>query len=90
MAQKSSTSNTLMVMVCLAIVASFAWAFWVAIGLKADARETAVQETYSGVWTWCQGRFPYREDLQEACRWGAYEMIPGQDTPAKEKDTQDA
>ena len=31
------------------------------------------QETYG----WCQQRFPYRTDLQEACRWGAYEMLPG-------------
>lgn len=35
--------------------------------------------TYQEVWSWCGDRFPYRDDLQEACRWGAYEMLPGED-----------
>lgn len=34
---------------------------------------------YADTYEWCKGRFPYREDLQEACRWGAYEMVPGTD-----------
>jgi hypothetical protein len=32
------------------------------------------QERYADVTAWCDGRFPYRDDLQEACKWGAYEM----------------
>lgn len=44
---------------------------------------------YAETWTWCEGRFPYREDLQEACKWGAYEMLPAQETlPSQE--TRDA
>jgi hypothetical protein len=48
-------------------------------------QETQVQETqetpdeYKAVWDWCGVRFPFREDLQEACRWGAYEMQPKQE-----------
>lgn len=34
---------------------------------------------YAETWAWCVGRFPFRDDLQEACQWGAYEMIPGPD-----------
>lgn len=47
--------------------------------------ETQVQDAgdaYAKTHGWCQQRFPYRADLQEACRWGAYEMLPGQDMPA--------
>jgi hypothetical protein len=32
------------------------------------------QERYSEVTAWCDDRFPYRDDLQAACKWGAYEM----------------
>ena len=54
--------------------------------------ETQVQETqvtpdadeYKAVWEWCGVRFPFRKDLQEACRWGSYEMLPGQEAPADE------
>lgn len=56
-----------------------------------ETRETQVQETqvgdadeYKAVWDWCGVRFPFRPDLQEACRWGAYEMLPGQEVPADE------
>lgn len=50
-------------------------------------QETQVQEAgdaYEETWDWCGGRFPYREDLQEACRWGAYEMLPGESVPVQE------
>ena len=61
-------------------------------GETRETQETQVQETqvtpdaddYKAVWDWCGVRFPYREDLQEACRWGAYELLPGQDVPADE------
>lgn len=36
---------------------------------------TKTQERYAEVTAWCNARFPFREDLQEACKWGAYEMI---------------
>lgn len=56
-----------------------------------ETQETQVQETrvqdadeYKAVWDWCGVRFPFRQDLQEACRWGAYEMLPGQEAPADE------
>jgi len=66
-----------------------------AVAFAADAHETQVppeetqvQEThvpdYKAVWEWCGVRFPYREDLQEACRWGAYKMLPGQSAPTEE------
>lgn len=74
-------------------------AIWTGTTLLApDAPETQVQEVqvqvmprdeYKAVWDWCGVRFPFREDLQEACRWGAHEMLPGQDAPADER-TQDA
>jgi hypothetical protein len=57
---------------------------------QVPVQETQVQETqvpadeYKAVWDWCGVRFPYREDLQEACRWGAYKMLPGQEAPADE------
>lgn len=57
---------------------------------RVPAQETQVQETqvpadeYKAVWEWCGVRFPFRKDLQEACRWGAYEMLPGQEAPADE------
>lgn len=50
-------------------------------------QETQVQDAgdaYEETWDWCGERFPYRDDLQEACRWGAYEMLPGQEVPADE------
>jgi hypothetical protein len=49
-------------------------------------QETQVQDAddYKAVYDWCGVRFPYREDLQEACRWGAYELLPGQEVPADE------
>jgi hypothetical protein len=77
------------------IVPTLAWA---GIVLAQDAQETQVPqetqvqdagETYAETWEWCKGRFPYRTDLQDACRWGAYEMLPGQEVPADER-TQDA
>jgi hypothetical protein len=57
---------------------------------QVPVQETQVQETqvpedeYKAVWDWCGIRFPYREDLQEACKWGAYKMLPGQEVPADE------
>lgn len=36
------------------------------------------QVRYQEAYDWCGGRFPYRTDLQEACRWGAFEMLPRQ------------
>lgn len=58
---------------------------------QAPVQKTQVQETqvgdadeYKAVWDWCGVRFPFRPDLQEACRWGAYEMLPGQEVPADE------
>lgn len=39
-------------------------------------------DAYGETHAWCMQRFPYRADLQEACRWGAYEMLPGTDMPA--------
>ena len=59
---------------------------------QVPVQETQVQETqdgYKAVWDWCGVRWPYREDLQEACRWGAYEMLPKQEAWADER-TQDA
>ncbi len=32
---------------------------------------------YAGTWAWCGDRFPGQPELQEACRWGAFEMLPG-------------
>ena len=70
----------------------------VAIGANlAETRETRTEEVqvrmpedaYKAVWDWCGVRFPFRPDLQEACRWGGYEMLPGQEAPADER-TQDA
>lgn len=55
--------------------------------VPAPVQETQVQdagETYAETWQWCQERFPYRDDLQDACRWGAYQMLPGQEVPADE------
>lgn len=54
---------------------------------ETQVQETQVQEpgdAYEETWDWCGGRFPHREDLQEACRWGAYEMLPGHEVPADE------
>ena len=59
-------------------------------GETRETQETQVQETqvdaddYKAVYDWCGVRFPFREDLQEACRWGAYELLPGQSVPADE------
>jgi hypothetical protein len=52
--------------------------------LLAPAHAEPVQQPdvgahYAETWAWCQGRFPYRDDLQRACQWGAYEMVPGPD-----------
>lgn len=47
------------------------------------------QERYAEVTAWCDGRFPYRDDLQEACKWGAYEMTttpPSQPTEGESYD----
>ena len=58
---------------------------------QVPVQETQVQETqvppdeYKAVWDWCGVRWPYREDLQEACRWGAYEMLPKQEAWADER-----
>lgn len=60
------------------------------IANMANGREShEPAKSYTAVWDWCGVRFPYREDLQEACRWGAYEMLPDEDAPA-EKGTTDA
>jgi hypothetical protein len=72
-------------------------AIWAgSLALARDAGETPVQEVqvqetddYKAVWDWCGVRWPFRQDLQEACRWGAYEMLPGQEAPADER-TKDA
>jgi len=56
-------------------------------------QETQVQESgdaYEETWDWCGERFPYRDDLQEACRWGAYDMLPGESVPVTEGQVQDA
>jgi hypothetical protein len=80
----------------VALVPIAIWAGSLALAKDAgETRETPVQETretpetYKAVWDWCGVRFPFREDLQEACRWGAYEMLPGQEAPADER-TKDA
>ena len=59
---------------------------------QVPVKETQVQETrvqdadeYKAVWEWCGVRFPFRQDLQEACRWGSYEMLPEQEAPADER-----
>ena len=44
--------------------------------MKNDSATHQSPDSYSAVWEWCGNRFPYREDLQEACRRGAYEMVP--------------
>lgn len=51
-----------------------------------ETQETQVQETrvyYTEVVSWCTGRFPYRTDLQEACKSGAYEMLPAPSVPGQ-------
>lgn len=53
--------------------------------LLAPTPEPQVQQPdvgaqYADTWAWCEGRFPYRDDLKNACRWGAYEMVPAADT----------
>ena len=72
---------------------------WAGIALPQETQvrteETQVQETqvpaeeYKAVWDWCGVRWPFRKDLQDACRTGAYEMLPGQEAPADER-TKDA
>lgn len=74
-------------------------AIWTGTLLAQDAQETQVQETqvqvvpdadgYKAVWDWCGVRWPFRDDLQEACRWGAYEMLPKQEAWENER-TRDA
>jgi hypothetical protein len=44
-----------------------------------------LQDEYKAVWEWCGVRFPYREDLQEACKWGAYKLLPGQEVHVLEE-----
>lgn len=39
---------------------------------------------YFQVWEWCEEKFPTSEGQREACRWGAYEMLPGQDVEAQD------
>lgn len=54
---------------------------------QVPAQETQVQDAgdaYKKAYDYCGSRFPYRTDLQEACRWGAFEMLP------QEKGTKDA
>jgi hypothetical protein len=63
------------------------------VNLTADAEVTPAPDAwvrYIETSEWCNGRFPYRPDLQEACKWGAYEMLPEQPVPAREKGTTDA
>lgn len=76
---------------CAALmVPTLIWAGSVALTQETQvpAQETQVQETqadeYKAVWDWCTVRFPFREDLQEACKWGAYKLLPGQEVPADE------
>jgi hypothetical protein len=38
---------------------------------------------YADVWGWCGGRFPADPNLQEACRWGAFEMTPATIQPTE-------
>lgn len=69
------------------------WAGSVALTQDAGETQVPVQETqvqdagemYHKTLEWCIGRFPYRDDLQEACQWGAYEMLPGQEYRANEE-----
>lgn len=42
----------------------------------AAAPQDVAPPAYSDVWEWCGHRFPNQPNLQEACRWGAYEMTP--------------
>ena len=54
------------------------WAGSVALTQETQVQETQADE-YKAVWDWCGVRFPFRQDLQEACRWGAYELLPKQE-----------
>lgn len=40
-------------------------------------------ERYGATWQWCGERFPGQDDLQAACRWGAYEMLPATPEPTE-------
>ena len=33
-------------------------------------------DQYAETWEWCIDRFPGKPEMQEACQWGAYEMLP--------------
>lgn len=77
----------------LALVPVTLWAGSVALAQDAQETQVPVQETqvqdagetYHKTLEWCIQRFPYRDDLQEACQWGAYEMLPGQEYRASEE-----
>ena len=56
-------------------------------GGAGDAQDAG--DAYRETWQWCTDRFPYREDLQEACQWGAFEMLPGPQF-ATEEEVKDA
>jgi hypothetical protein len=56
---------------------------WAGIALPQETQVPA--EEYKAVWDWCGVRWPFRKDLQDACRTGAYEMLPGQEAPADER-----
>jgi len=52
--------------------------------MKNDSATHQSPDSYSAVWEWCGNSFPDREDLREACRWGAYESVPGREVPSGE------
>lgn len=67
------------------IAASFLAFIALVIGGTLGGRWMDLQEStppptpYFQVWEWCEEKFPTNEGQREACRWGAYEMLPGQD-----------
>ena len=35
-----------------------------------------VGNQYAEAWAWCEVQYPGNIEMQDACRWGAFEMIP--------------
>lgn len=52
--------------------------------LASMPEESTPAVSYVETWEWCEEKFPTSEGQREACRWGAYEMLPGEDVPAQE------
>lgn len=59
--------NAVLALVTLFIIASFAAALWFAFQTRATQSEVRQKATYER----CDENFPFRDDLQEACRLGA-------------------